>query len=93
MLVFLIVYEKERYISILSFFEVKKKTSKFVGVSRNQGKWLAQVKNKNGGRYDNERDAAMRVNLLCDMFMIPRKNPSIDFELQEQVIHSLSIVY
>ena len=31
-----------------------------------------------GGHYDNEIDAAKRVNQLCDGLEIERKNPGVD---------------
>ena len=46
-----------------------------------------------GGYFDNEEQAAMKVNLLCDKHGKERKNPMIDIKLDaiQQVIHSLSI--
>ena len=46
-----------------------------------------------GGLFDNEEQAAMQVNLLCDKNGIKRKNAMIDLEpdITQQVINSLSI--
>ena len=48
-----------------------------------------------GGYFDNEKYAAMKVNLLCDEFEIERKNPTIYIKPDRihQVIHLLSIVH
>ena len=44
-----------------------------------------------GGHFDNEKHAAMKVNLLCDKYEIERKNPAINLEPNaiQQVIHLL----
>ena len=44
-----------------------------------------------GGYFDNEEQAAMKVNLLCDKNEMERRNPMIDKEndVIQQVIHSL----
>ena len=45
-----------------------------------------------GGYFDNEEQAAMKVNLLCDKYEIERMNPMINItmdEIQQSVIHSL----
>jgi len=56
----------------------------FVGTEKEK-KWQAQLahnkKNYYGGVFDNEEDAAMKVNLLCDKFDIERRNPSINIKL------------
>ena len=46
-----------------------------------------------GGLFDDEKQAAMSVNLLCDKYGKERKNPMIKIELDaiQQVIHSLCI--
>ena len=43
-----------------------------------------------GGLFDNEEQAAMQVNLLCEKNGIDRKNPMIDLEpdAMQQVTHS-----
>jgi hypothetical protein len=73
-----------RLVSIIYFYEAfQNQTSKYRGVSLNiaSNKWVAKLQNKNiyyGGIFDNEEDAAMRVNLLCDECKIERKNPMIN---------------
>ena len=46
-----------------------------------------------GGYFDNEKQAAMKVNSLCDKFEKERKNPMIIIESDEiqQVMDSSSI--
>merc|ERR1712096_117318 len=44
-------------------------------------KWKAKLNDYYGGLFDNEGQAAMKVNLLCDELGIERKNPIIDIEL------------
>jgi len=62
----------------------KNQTSKFHGVCwhKDNKKWQAQfVHNKKthyGRTFDNEEQAAMSVNLLCDKLEMKRKNPSIN---------------
>jgi hypothetical protein len=67
-------------------FECEKKVnaSQYKGVYyHNQtGKWYPRLftrvgKNKCGGYFNNELDAARRVNQLCDKLKIPLKNPGI----------------
>ena len=81
----------------LNFCEqCKNQTSIYNGVCwhRNNQKWQARLKhNKNlyhGGLFDNEEQAAMKVNLLCDKNGIERKNPVIDIEpdVIREVMHS-----
>ena len=50
-------------------------------------------KEYHGGYFDNEEQAAMSVNLLCDKYETKRKNQMIiiDPDAMQQVIHSLSI--
>jgi len=66
---------------------VKKQTSKYIGVSwyKHGKKWRAQLKHKGqnyyGGYFDNEKHAAMEVNLLCDKYGKKRQNLMIDIEL------------
>jgi hypothetical protein len=47
-----------------------------------------------GGIFDNEEQAAMEVNLLCDKYEIKRKNLTIDIKpnVMQQVIQSLFIL-
>jgi len=61
-------------------------TSQYIGISWNKShkKWIARLTH-NGKRYcagvfDDEKHAAMKLNLLCDKFGIQRKNPMIDIE-------------
>jgi len=67
----------------------KNQTSNFTGVSWNNDskKWqthlMCNKKNYHGGIFDNEEHAAMKVNLLCDMNGIERKNPTININLNE----------
>jgi hypothetical protein len=46
-----------------------------------------------GGHFENEEQAAMNVNLLCDKFEIERKNPTINIKLDaiQKVITTLNI--
>merc|ERR1711925_69896 len=66
--------------------QVPNQTSKYNGVSwhKDKKKWQTQfMYNKKkyfGGYFDNEEQAAMKVNLLCDKNGIERKNPMIDQE-------------
>ena len=97
-----IARRKKNTSQVLSYFceQFKNKTSIYIGVSWNKHakKWQAELyhnqKRIYGRLYDKEEDAAMKVNLLCDIYEVKRKNPMIDIELFEdhQVIHSLRIV-
>jgi hypothetical protein len=65
--------------------QFKNQTSKYSGVCWNKDnkKWQAQLHNKKkyyGGLFDNEEQAAMKINLLCDKIGIERKNPMIDLK-------------
>merc|ERR1712034_214142 len=63
-------------------------TSKYSGVSWKiyNNKWQAQLKVKQkmyyGGLHDNEEQAAMSVNLLCDKCEIERKNLAINIQTE-----------
>ena len=48
-----------------------------------------------GGCFDDEKNAGISVNLLCDKLGIERKNSKIDIEPDaiQQVMHSLSIIH
>ena len=52
--------------------EVQNPTSDYAGVSWIAGKWQAELlqdkKKYYGGLFDNEEDAAMKVDELCDQF-------------------------
>jgi len=61
-----------------------KPTSHYKGVSWHKGskKWYVQYNSPNGskhygGTFNDELDAAKRVNQLCEEMQIPHKNPSI----------------
>ena len=56
---------------------------------------MHDTKNYHGGLFDNEEQAAMGVNLLCDKYEIERKNPTINIKpiQMQQVIHSLFILH
>jgi len=74
---------------IFLLFVVANTTSKYTGVSwnKNHKKWEAQLihnkKQNHGGYFDNEKHAAMKVNLLCDKYEIARKNPMINIDLDQ----------
>jgi len=63
----------------------RKKTSQYAGVylQKQTGKWVAKIYTKQGkkqkysGFFDNELDAAKKVNQLCEELGIPVKNPGI----------------
>ena len=64
--------------------EKTEKTSQYKGVSwhRKRKKWCVLIypkgqKPKYGGDFDDELDAAKRVNQLCEEFGIPPQNPTI----------------
>jgi len=77
----------------------KSQTSKYTGVSWNSNikKWKSQLyhnkKEYHCGYFDNEKHAAMSVNLLCDEYEIKRKNPMIDLKLNaiKQVLQSTKV--
>jgi len=67
-------------------------SSKYKGVtwSKRDAKWHTSVylgfkKYKCGANYDNELDAAKRVNQLCDELGIERKNPGVDAMPTQQI--------
>jgi len=71
--------------------QTKEKTSQYNGVSWSTkiGKWHAKVylqgaKNKFGGYFDNELDAAKRLNQICEQMGIPYKNYGIGAIPNEQ---------
>jgi len=66
-------------------WQAREKTSKYKGVSWNKtcGKWYVRLraadgKLKYGGGFNNELDAAKRVNQLCEKLGIPEKNLGIE---------------
>jgi len=78
----------------------KIKTSIYFDVSWNNNakKWQAMLyhnqKHNYGGLFDKEEDAAMKINLLCDMYAIERKNPMIDIELfEDHQVHNQTSKY
>ena len=81
------VYAKKKNILIAYFPEVQSQTSQYIGVSwfPRSKKWKVTLAHKrkkyHGGYCDNEKHAAMKVNLLCDTFGIERRNPTIDIKL------------
>jgi len=64
--------------------QLPNQTSKYIGVSWNKyaKKWKTELSHNKkkfyGGYFDNEVQAAMNINLLCDKYKIKRKNPIID---------------
>merc|ERR1712034_16534 len=65
-------------------YQAKEKTSQYKGVTYNKQKcnWYARLylkgqNKKYGGTFEDEMDAARRVNQLCEEFRIPLKNPEI----------------
>jgi len=71
----------------------------YTGVSwqKNAKKWKATLaynkKQYYGGYFDEEEQAAMSINLLCDKFGIKRKNPTIDkkTDAMQQIPYTTSI--
>ena len=65
-------------------FQKKEKTSKYRGVywHKKHKKWDARIclkgqKPKFGGYFEDEVDAAQKVNQLCEELQIPAQNPEI----------------
>merc|ERR1712034_102767 len=80
-------YEVERKnpkinLKLFEAYQVQNSISQYIGVSwiRERKKWRARLPHKgkkySAGLFDNEKHAAMKVNLLCDKFGIQRKNPT-----------------
>merc|ERR1712034_4280 len=67
-----------------SIEKVPNKTSIYTGVSwyKDRNKWRVDLihnkKRYSGGLFDNEEQAAMKVNLMCDELEMDRKNPMIN---------------
>jgi len=87
-------YEVERKnptINITTFeaYQAQNLTSQYIGVSwdKNNKKWRARLIHKgkkySAGLFDNEKHAAMKLNLLCDKFGIQRKNPMINIKFDD----------
>ena len=80
--------------------EAQNKTSKYTGVcwKKNGKGWQAQFKRKGkdyyGGLFDNEEQAAMKVNLMCDELEMDRKNPMINIRLNaiQQVMYLIHTI-
>ena len=75
----------------ISTCEPKQKTSQYKEVywSESKNKWwvvlgLQGTKNKFGGYFDDELDAAKRLNQLCEEFGIPHKNHGISAKPNEE---------
>jgi len=71
--------------------QFKEKTSQYKGVyfERQPGKWKVQLslkgqKQKYGGHFKSELEAAKRANQLCEEFGIPPQNPTISTILNQQ---------
>jgi len=85
-------------ITVIIFLSVilTNSTSKYKGVNwvKRCNQWRASIilekKFKQGGMYDDELDAAKRVNQMCDEFQIKRKNPNIDASPQPKIKHGIS---
>ena len=76
----------------INLFEaIQSTTSKYEGVSWNEKRklWQAEfyINGKKGKSYfENEFDAAKKLNKLCDENCVPHKNPETDGVLNEKVI-------
>jgi len=74
-------------IELIEDHQVRNSTSQFIGVywDKDKIKWVTQLihngKKYSAGKFDNEKHAAMKVNLLCDKLGIKRKNLMIDIQL------------
>ena len=78
--------------------EPKQKTSQYIGVYwyKQRHKWCVDLhwprRKKNfGGYFNDELDAARKVNQLCEKFGIPHKNHGIETMTSKQVIQLFSI--
>jgi len=75
----------------IKFDEIRRATSQYIGVSwhKDNKKWRALLIHKgkrySAGLFDNEKHAAMKVNLLCDKFGIQRKNPMVAIKLYDAI--------
>ena len=76
-------FQKSHYKRLAVVCGAKEKTSQYSGVywHNENDKWCAQIrlhrKKKFGGCFDDEVDAAKKVNQLCEDMGIPHKNPEI----------------
>ena len=87
------------------FYEIKNQTSKYAGVCwkknskkniyKNKWQTILQHNQKRyyAGYHDNQENAAMSINLICDKLGIKRKHPTINTNLDEiqQVTNRLTI--
>ena len=66
--------------------EKNEKTSQYKGVTWNsqKGKWHVLIKQKFGGSFNDELDAAKNVNKFCEELGIPLQNPEISTIPNEQ---------
>jgi hypothetical protein len=83
-------YSKKKQNFLFLACEAKEKTSQYKGVTyhKKTGKWQTLVslkgqQQKYGGRFNDELDAAKRVNEICEDLGIPPQNPKI-FAIQNQ---------
>merc|ERR1712034_253664 len=72
-------------------YQKKEKKSQYKGVTwyKDRKKWFVRLnikggKQKFGGTFDDELDAAKRVNQLCEELRIPLKNPEISAKQNQQ---------
>ena len=79
--------------------EKKEKISQFKGVTWNKQRktWYAQLflkgqKQKYSGYFNDELDAAKRINQLCEEFQIPLQNPGIAGMPNQQVAKKMFFV-
>ena len=79
--------------------EAKEKTSKYKGVSwsNKQKKWYVRLiandgKQKYGGSFSDELDAAKKVNQLCAELEIPEKNPGVGMMSNRQWKVTLRVI-
>jgi len=73
-------------------YQKREKRSQYKGVTWHCGKWYVQLqvmgqKQKYGGRFNDELDAAKKVNQLCEKFGIPLQNPGIVEMPTQQLPH------
>jgi len=74
-------------VKLFEAYQAQNLSSQYIGVSwhKNAKTWNAQLMHKGktyyAGTSGTEKDAAMKLNLLCDKLEIKRKNSMIDIEL------------
>ena len=86
-------------VDMLTIHEKKEKPSHYKGVFWNKkiGKWyvlihLTEEKQKFGGNFTNELDAAKKVNQLCQEFGMPMPNHGIKTNLVTQFLPSYNFL-